>query len=128
MNFQVNLNQSLLSKKIDQNGSMKYFKCTILNDESIIKPFVPLISYKLITYAADITITSSHPNINTATQNLLPYLNEVHTWALNNNLQINPTKTTSTLMTPDPSEYNKPLNIHINNIPIPLLPTLPSLA
>ena len=76
-------------------------------------------SLYLITYANDITITSSHPNINTATQNLLLYLNEIHTWAHNNNLQMNPTKTTSTLMTPDPSEYNKPLNIHINNISIP---------
>ena len=35
---------------------------------------------------------------------------------------MNPTKTTSTLMTPDPSEYNKPLNIHINNTPIPTTP------
>ena len=59
-----------------------------------------------------------HHNINTATQNFLPYLNEIPTCAHNNNLQINPTKTTSTLMTPDPSEYNRPLNIHINNIPI----------
>ena len=75
-------------------------------------------SLNLITYADDITITSSHPNINIATQNLLPYLNEIHTWAHNNNLQINPTKTTSTLMTPDPSGYNKLLNIHINNITI----------
>ena len=63
-------------------------------------------------------ITSSHSNTNTATQNLLPYLDEIHTWAHNNNLKINPTKTTSTLMTSDPSEYNKPLNIHINNTPI----------
>ena len=76
-------------------------------------------SLNLITYADDITITSSHPNINTAAHNLLPYLNEIHTWAHNNKLQINPTKTTSTLMTPDPSEYNKPLNIHINKIFIP---------
>ena len=77
-------------------------------------PLPKISSLNLITYADDITITSSHPNINAATQNLLPYL----LWAHNNNLQINPTKTTSTLMTPDPSEYNKPLNIHINNIPI----------
>ena len=82
-------------------------------------PFPKIGSLNLITYAVDITITSSHPNINTATQNLLLYLHEIHTWAHNNNQQINPTKTTSTLMTPDPSEYNKPLNIHINNIPFP---------
>ena len=79
-------------------------------------PLPKISSLNLIIYA-DVTITSSH-SINTATQNLLPYLNEIHTWA-HNNLQINPTKTTSTLMTPDPSEYNKPLNIHVNNIPIP---------
>ena len=81
-------------------------------------PLPKINSLNLITYADDITITSSHPNINTATQNLLPYHNEIHTWAHNNNLQINPTKTTSTLITPDPLEYNKPLNIHINNTPI----------
>ena len=81
-------------------------------------PLPKISSFNLITYTDDIFITSSHPNINTATQNLLPYLNEIHTWA-HNNLQINPTKTTSTLMTPDSSKYNKPLNIHINNIPIP---------
>ena len=54
-------------------------------------------------------------------QNLLPYFSEIHTWAHNKNLQINPTKTTTTLMTPDPSEYNKPLNIHINNTLIPTI-------
>ena len=84
-------------------------------------PFLKISSLNLIVYADDITITSSHPNINTATQNLLLYLHEIHTWAHNNNQQINPTKTTSTLMTPDPSEYNKPLNIHINNTPIPTI-------
>ena len=84
-------------------------------------PLPKISSLNLITYADDITITSSHPNIKIATQNLFPYLNEIQTWAHNNNLQINPTKTTSTLMTPDPSECNKPLNIHINNIPIPTI-------
>ena len=59
------------------------------------------------------------PNTNTANQNLLPYLNEIHTWAHNNSLQINPSKTPSTLMTSDSSEYNKSLNIHINNTAIP---------
>ena len=87
-------------------------------------PLPKISSLNLITYADDITITSSHPNTNTTTQNLIPYLNEIHTRAHNNN----PTKTTSTLMTPDPSGYNKPLNIHINNTPFPTTPTPPSLA
>ena len=82
-------------------------------------PLLKISSLNLTTYAENITVTSSHPNINTATQNLLPYLNEIHTWAHNKNLQINPSKTTSTLTTADPSEYTKPLNIHINNIPVP---------
>ena len=73
-------------------------------------------SINFITYP-DITITSSHPSTNTATQNLILYLNEIHKWAHTNNLQINPTKTT--LMTPDLSKYNKPLNT-----PIPSPPTL----
>ena len=34
-------------------------------------------------------------------------------------LRITTYQTTSTLVTPDPSEYNKPLNIHVNNITIP---------
>ena len=90
-------------------------------------PLPKISSLNLITYADDITITSSHPNINTATQNLLPYLNEIHTWAHNNNLKINSTKTmtTSTFMTPDPSEYNKPTS---TTFPSPLAPTLPSLT
>ena len=92
---------------------------TLFNIYLLDIPLPKISSLNLITYADDITITSSHPNTNTATQTLLPYLNEIHTWTHNNNLQINPTKTTSTLMTPDPSEYNKPLNIQINNIPIP---------
>ena len=75
--------------------------------------------FNLITYADDITITSSHPNTNTTIQHLLPYLNEIHTWAHTNKFRNNPIKTTTTLMTPDPSECNKPLNIYINNIPIP---------
>ena len=82
-------------------------------------PFPKINSVNLITYADDITITSSHSNTNTATHNLFPYLNEIHTWAYNGNLQINPTLTTTILMTPDSSEYKKPLNIHINNTPIP---------
>ena len=77
-------------------------------------------SVNIIVYADDITITSSHSNTNKAIPNLLPYLYEIHTWAHNNNLQINSTKTTTTLMTLDPSEYNKPLNIHINNTLIPI--------
>ena len=42
-------------------------------------PIPKISSLNLITYADDISITSSHPNINTATQNTLPYLNEIHT-------------------------------------------------
>ena len=64
-------------------------------------------SLNLITYADDITITSSHPNTNTAIQNLLLlllYLNEIYTLAHTNNVQINPFKTTTKLVTPDPSE------------------------
>ena len=82
-------------------------------------PLSKINSLNLITHADDITITSSHSNTTTAIQDLLPYLNEIHTSAHNNNLQNNPTKITSNLMTFDLSEYNKPLNIHINNTPIP---------
>jgi hypothetical protein len=73
----------------------------------------------LSTYADDITTLSSHVNTNTAQQNLQPYLNEIVTWTQNNDLQINPDKSTSILFTPDQAEYNTTLNLHINNTLIP---------
>ena len=72
-----------------------------------------------IAYADDITITSTHTNHHTAQQQLQPYLNTIYNWTTQNSLKINETKTTTTLFTPDPAEYNTLLNLKINNITLP---------
>ena len=74
---------------------------------------------KLFSYADDITTLSIHHNIETAQRNLEPYLSELNNWTRRNNLKLNPDKSTSTLFTLDPSEYDKTLNLHINNTLIP---------
>ena len=61
---------------------------------------------KLFTYAADINSLSTHPNINAAQDNIQPYLQQIHDWTTQNDLQLNPDKSTSTLFTLDSSEYN----------------------
>ena len=48
-----------------------------------------------------------------------PYLHKVYDWTQHNNLIINPDKTTCTLFTPDPAEYNSNLGLNINNKALP---------
>ena len=55
----------------------------------------------LETYADDITTLSTHTNIGTAARNLQPYLNDLHNWTQENDLNINPDKSTATIFTPD---------------------------
>jgi hypothetical protein len=73
----------------------------------------------LETYADDITTESSHTNIEIAQDNLQPYLQDIHNWTIENNLTLNAGKSTSTLFTPDPAEYNTQLHLSINNTLIP---------
>ena len=51
-----------------------------------------------------------------------PYLHKVYDWTQHNNLIINPDKTTCTLFTPDPAEYNSNLGLNINNKALPMAP------
>ena len=73
----------------------------------------------IITYADDITCSSTHVHTNIATQNIQPPLEHIKTWANENNLQLNAHKTTTTLFTPDPAEHKTIPNIHINNTLLP---------
>src|SRR5580692_8736119 len=73
----------------------------------------------LFSYANDITTLTSHPKIETAEHTIQPYLHQLHQWTQDNDLQVNATKSTCTLFTPDPSEYNSSLNLQISNITIP---------
>ena len=68
----------------------------------------PQAPVKLTTYAEDITITSTHNDINIFL-NIQSYLHEIHTWTQTNNLLL---KTTCTLLTPDPAEYSTQFELH----------------
>ena len=59
----------------------------------------------------NIAITSTH----TSTSAAKKYLHKVFVWTKQNNLTLNPDKTSCTLFTPDPSEYKSNLNLKINN-------------
>ena len=72
-------------------------------------------------YADDINTSTSHTNITTAENTLQPYLDTLYTWTKNNELQLNPDKSTATLFTPDKSEHNRTLNLTINNTTIPTI-------
>ena len=84
------------------------------------KTSTPQAPVKLTTYADDITITSTHNDINIAKTIIKSYLLEIHTWTQTNNLILNPDKTTCTLFTPDPAEYSTQLELQIDNITLPM--------
>ena len=74
---------------------------------------------KVITYADDITVLSSHTKVNIAQHTVTPYLQNIKNWAADNNLTLNAAKTTATLFTPDPAEFNTQLTLTIDNHPLP---------
>ena len=71
----------------------------------------PRAPVQVMAYADDITITSTH----TSTKYIQPYLHKVAAWTKQNNLTLNPDKTTCTLFTSDPAEYQSNLDLNINN-------------
>ena len=68
----------------------------------------------------NITITAQHTDINIAKANIQPYLQDVLKWTKDNDLLLNTDKTTCTLLTPDPAEYNKQLGHQIDNTTLPM--------
>ena len=64
------------------------------------------------------TTLASNNQYQIAEQNLQPYLNEIFDWIKDNELQLNASKSTCTLFTTDPSEYNK-TSLTIDNVIIP---------
>ena len=52
---------------------------------------------------------------------LQPYLHKVSAWAKQNNLTLNPDKTTCTLFTPDPAQYKSNLDLKINITALPMV-------
>ena len=73
----------------------------------------PSAPVQVMAYADDITIT--HTSTSAAKKYIQPYLHKVFAWTKQNNLLLNPDKTTCTLFTPDPAEYTSNLDLTINN-------------
>ena len=80
----------------------------------------PRAPVQVMAYADDITITSTHTSTSAAKKYIQPYLHKVFAWEKQNNLTLNPDKTTYTLFTPDPAEYKGNLDLKINNTALPM--------
>ena len=65
-----------------------------------------------MTYADDITITSTRTSTSAAKKYIQPYLNTDLACTKQNNLTLNPDKTNCTLFTPDHVEYIKIWTLH----------------
>ena len=70
----------------------------------------PSAPVQVMAYADDITITSTHTSTSAGNTYIQPYLHKVFAWTKENNLILNPDKTTCTLFTPDPAEYTSNLD------------------
>jgi hypothetical protein len=68
---------------------------------------------QLGVYADDVNTLSSHNKYTIAELNLLPSLNELYEWTQINDLKLNSTKSTATLFTTDPVEFNTELTLTI---------------
>ena len=79
----------------------------------------PSAPVQVMAYAEDITITSTHTSTSAAKKYIQPYLHKVFAWTNQNNLLLNPDKTTCTLFTPDHAEYMSNLDVTINNKALP---------
>ena len=80
----------------------------------------PSAPVQVMAYADDITITSTHTSTSAAKKYIQPYLHKVFAWTKQNNLLLNPDKTTCTLFTSDPAEYTSNLDLTINNKALPM--------
>ena len=65
----------------------------------------PSAPVQVMAYADDITLTSTHTSTSEPKKYIQPYLQKVFARTKQNNLLLNPDKTTCTLFTPDPAEY-----------------------
>ena len=74
----------------------------------------PSSPFQVMAYAHDITITSTQTSTRAAKNYIQPYLHNVFAWTKQNNILLNPDKTTCTLFSPDPAEYTSNLDLTIN--------------
>ena len=68
----------------------------------------PVHPVQVMAYADDITITSTHTSTSASKKYIQPYLHKVFAWTRQNNLIVNPDKTTFTLFTKGSVSYLRP--------------------
>ena len=82
---------------------MAFFTPTLFNiyTSDLPPPSAPV---QVVAYTDDIPITFTHTSTSAAKKYIQPYLHKVFAWTKQNNLLLNPDKTTCILFTPDPAE------------------------
>ena len=80
----------------------------------------PSAPVQVMAYTDDIPITSTHTSTSAAKKYIQPFLHKVFAWTKQNNLILNPDKTTCTLFTLDPAEYTSTLDLKIHNNALPM--------
>ena len=80
-------------------------------------PSAPL---QVMSYADDITISSTHTSTSAAKKYIQPYIHKVFAWTTQNNFILNPDKTTCIRFTPDSAEYTSNMDLKINNTALPM--------
>ena len=81
----------------------------------------PSAPVQVMAYADDIAVTSTHTGVGEAKKCIQPYLHKFFSWTKQNNLLLNPDKTTCTLFTPNPEEYTSNLDLTINDEALPMV-------
>ena len=79
----------------------------------------PSAPVQVMAYVDDITITSTHTSTSAAKKYIQAYLHTVFSWTKQNNLILNPHKTTCTLFMPHPAKYSSNLDLIIHNYALP---------
>ena len=82
---------------------------TLFNIYMADMPSPPNNNQNLVTYADDITTTTTHKKVDIAKRQAEDYLMQISQWTQDNNLKLNESKTQTTLFTPDPAEYSTEL-------------------
>src|SRR4029077_8230552 len=98
--------QKLLKTGVSQGGVLSPILFNIYTSDI---PTAPN-QVQIESYADDITTLTSHNKIKEAENRLQPYLNDIFNWTQESDLQLNADKSTATLFTPDPAEYNTTLS------------------
>ena len=70
--------------------------------------------------SAPVQFMATHTSTSTAKKYIQPYLHKVFARTKQNNILLNPDKTTCTLFTPDPAEYTSNLDLTINKKELPM--------